>query len=169
MKLIATTVLSSSQNITFSSIPQTFDDLVLLVSPRTSLNGGGFSDALSFNGSTANRTHRRLGNDGSTGINVNSSTDGNIAWTSGAQITANTFANSSIYIPNYRLSIHKQAYSLAVVENNASEGYMGVWGWIWADNAAVTSITYGVYGLIAGSTISLYGITNGTSNGVVVS
>lgn len=54
---IATQTLTSSAGVTFSSIPQTFTDLVLVASGRESANG---YFKINFNGDTANNYSRTI-------------------------------------------------------------------------------------------------------------
>jgi hypothetical protein len=167
MELIATTTLASAQgSITFSGIPQYFDDLFVLVSARSSLSGGGFEATLSLNGSGSNRRRIRMRTDGFS-ITGADTTDADIMYTPGTQVTADTFSNTSIYIPNYRSGNFKSANSDSAVSNNGTEFYLAIYSWLWSETAAITGLTLTAAGnFIAGSSVSLYGITKG-SDGIV--
>jgi hypothetical protein len=166
MKLIATQTLTSDQpNITFTSIPQNFTDLVLFISGRTdrALEGDGFS--LRFNGNQSGYSQRRLIGAGSG--SPSSDTQLNSFFTTANNATANTFGNSSIYIPNYAGNANKSYSNDGVSENNAATSYAGINAGVWANTDAINSITLTPEGgtvFRANTTASLYGI-GGTGNG----
>ena len=166
MKLIATQTLTSDQpNITFTSIPQNFTDLVLFISGRTdrALEGDGFS--LRFNGNQSGYSQRRLIGAGSG--SPSSDTQLNSFFTTANNATANTFGNSSIYIPNYAGNANKSYSNDGVSENNAATSYAGINAGVWSNTAAINSITLTPEGgtvFRANTTASLYGI-GGTGNG----
>jgi hypothetical protein len=155
MKLIATQTLTSTEpSITFSDIPQDFTDLYVLVSARGSADNrnGNFT----FNtGGTYSR--RRLVGDGSTVLSDIPTSDYHVNTSAS---TSNTFSNSVAYIPNYTGSTQK-SYSVDTVnENNATVATQAIKAGLWDQTAAITSITFVAQSanLVAGSTISLYGI-----------
>jgi hypothetical protein len=166
MKLIATQTLTSDQpNITFTSIPQNFTDLVLFISARTdrALEGDGFS--LRFNGNQSGYSQRRLIGAGSG--SPSSDTQLNSFFTTANNATANTFGNSSIYIPNYAGNANKSYSNDGVSENNAATSYAGINAGVWSNTAAINSITLTPEGgtvFRANTTASLYGI-GGTGDG----
>ena len=170
MKLISTQTLgTAAASIEFTSIPQTFTDLLILSSCRITTGGASTSLLLTFNSQTANRSSRNLVGltDSGTAISGTSTAmRGGRANNSGA--TANTFSNSSLYIPNYAGSTQKSASVDGTSENNGAEGYLDIVANLWADTAAITSIQLAANSenLVAGSTISLYGILKG-SDGIV--
>jgi hypothetical protein len=75
--------------------------------------------------------------------------------------TANTFSNGAVYIPNYAGSAHKSVSWDYVTENNSTTADQMILAGVWADTAAITSITLalpsGVF--TQHSTASLYTIT----------
>ena len=169
MTLIQHIELGSNQaSITFSSIPATFTDLVLVYSLR-SANRNDFG--VRFNGSTANFSNRFLQGNGSSassgtgygnflGVMVSSS------W------TASTFGSGQLYIPNYAGSSAKSWSVDAVSENNATESYQLIIAGLWNQTAAITSLEiYQQQGdnIASGSSATLYGIRSGSSGGVTVS
>jgi hypothetical protein len=160
MKLIATQTLPSDQpNITFTSIPQNFTDLVLFISGRTdrALEGDGFS--LRFNGNQSGYSQRRLIGAGSG--SPSSDTQLNSFFTTANNATANTFGNSSIYIPNYAGNANKSYSNDGVSENNAATSYAGINAGVWANTDAINSITLTPEGgtvFRANTSVSLYGI-----------
>lgn len=169
---IAKTVLTGTQaTITFSSIPSTYTDLVLLISGR----GDGTSDSglqpdIKFNNSaTSDYSRTRLegyanagasaaASDNSTG----SSAFGGIALpNAGASSTSNTFGSIEIYIPNYAGSTNKIASITAVREVNATTWYnVRAIAGLRSNTAAVTEINITGSSFVSGSRFDLYGIKN---------
>jgi hypothetical protein len=161
-KLIETQTLTTSvASITFSSIPQTFTDLKLVFSGRTSAGTLTLGNA-SFNGSALNFTSIYLEG---TGTTAGSFTDQPrvITAASGASATASVFGSCELYIPNYTSSAYKSYSADMVSENNATESYQLMFAGLWSDTSAITEIaftaqgsrTYNQY-----SSASLYGIEN---------
>ena len=92
--------------ITFSSIPQTYTDLFLVVSCRSTSNEAAWSDSdLRPNGATTNLTFRYLLGDGS-GKSSDTRTVWQF-WANGDVSTSNTFNNVSFYLPNYAGNTNK--------------------------------------------------------------
>jgi hypothetical protein len=168
MKLIETKTLgTAAASIEFTSIPQTFTDLVVLMSCRT--NRALIIDGLvlNLNGSAVSFTGRKLQGDGSSPGTETTTTE--VGHAPGNTATANTFSNVYLYIPNYTGSTNKSLSSDAVSENNATAAYQTLYAVLWSNTAAITSLRIApLVGteLSIGSTISLYGITKG-SDGIV--
>lgn len=159
-KLIGKTTLgSSAATMEFTSIPATYDDLVLVLSCRT--DGSVFAEVVDdvtilFNNSSSNFTYRNvlgLGN------SVQSSTITH-NFVNGSTSTANTFGNMEIYIPNYAGSTNKSFSVSSVTENNATSARILASAGLWSQTAAITSVkidpAYGL--LVANSSAYLYGI-----------
>ena len=174
MTLIETKTLgTAAASIEFTSIPQTYTDLKLIVSGRA--DGGsypgevGWALTIGFNGSTSNFTARILAGNGAS---VSSATTARIiGFLTGAAATSNTFGSSSIYIPNYAGSTNKSFSGDAVSENNATTAFQRLCAGLWSNSAAITSIQLDVElgtggNFVAGTTASLYGILKG-SDGIV--
>ena len=167
---IATVTVGSggSTEITFSSIPGTYTDLVCLLSHRTTgaVAGSSWALGLKINGATTNRTWRRL--EGYDGTNVASSngTTTLIGLIQGDSSTASTFGNLQLYIPNYAGSNNKSFSVDGVTENNSSTGNaLAFVAGLWSQTSAITEISF--YNLTSGtdgfkqySTATLYGIKN---------
>lgn len=172
-QLIETKTLgTAAASIEFTSIPQDGTDLLVLSSLRNTTSGQTNGN-LTFNGSTSGYSERMVYGTGTAGISV--STSGSlINWSEvhpDSTMTANTFGNGRIYIANYTSSAAKSLMSEAVLETNATGTLMYVNSAIWNNTAAIASLRIAASGgtLAVGSTISLYKITRGTLNGVVVS
>lgn len=161
MTLIQHQELGSSQAaITFSSIPQTFTDLFLEVSVRST----NADDNLyfKFNNTTANTSWRNLLSFG-TGIATQTGS-GYLAAGGVRSGTASTFTNIAINIPNYTLAIPKSAMVESTSEDNSSTGYTFLVANLWSDNTAINRIDFYLQGgnLTQYSSVSLYGITKGS-------
>jgi hypothetical protein len=159
-------------SIEFASIPQTFTDLVILISSRGTNPETNSSLSMTFNGSGSGVNSRRLYGGGS-GSGVSSNETFLMPGTqSAAGATSNTFGNNSVYIPNYTSSNAKSASVDAVNENNATAANQFINALLWTGTAAITSIqidSTSAGDFVQHSTFTLYGITAGTSGGVVVS
>lgn len=154
---------SGAANIEFTNIPQTFTDLKLVVSGRTTqgnVYGGG---ALQFNSDTgSNYRWRRIYGSGSSAASDNSTSATSITnWDIvGANATASVFSNIELYVFNYTLSNQKPVSIEYVGENNATEAYLGLVVGLWTGTAAITSIKIYSNGgnLVQFSSATLYGI-----------
>lgn len=162
---IATVTVGSggAADITFSSIPGTYTDLVVLLSARdattTFFGGDGISFKVEFNGSTTNLSSRSLFGNGSSAASYNDTVIYGILST--AKDTASTFGNASIYIPNYAGSTNKSVSIDAVAENNATSAGMRMTAGLWSNSAAITSVKILPYStFMQHSTATLYGIKN---------
>ncbi len=153
-------------NITFSSIPSTYTDLLIKLSSRStaSFNLGYIN--VRFNSDTGNNySYKAVGGTGSITFNNNATSTSSIfTVTSGATTTSNTFGNAEIYIANYAGSNFKSVSIDAVSENNATEAYTHLAAGLWSSTSAITSIQLSDI-LNPGnwtqySTAYLYGISN---------
>lgn len=177
MKLIQTGVVGSggSSGILFSSIPQTFDDLLIVWSGRSTLNTFPiYEGRLKLNTVDTNQTSRylrALAGVGVESVGYSYVVSGVIPQSGN---TSNTFGSSQIYIPNYKSSNYKSLSVEMVSESNNTATYswdLQIIAGLWSSTAAITSLEiYVPSGLLAeGSMASLYGITKGTDGIVVVS
>lgn len=151
--------------IVFSSIPQIYNDLLLVCSLRQDGANVTFQNNLRFNGDTGtNYSGVVLTGSGTVAFSgITSTTAIRIGQVNGANSTANTFSNAEIYIPNYRGAVNKAVMSFGVLENNATEGYIESAACIWNNTAAITSITIirpSTFNYVQYSSATLYGIRN---------
>jgi len=163
MKLITSAILTGAQaNIVFTSIPAAYDDLVLLLSLRSSADNAGGTLAFNTGGTYTRRRRLALGNTSS----IDSATVDYQVNTSVS--TANVFSNGTIYIPNYIGSTVKPYSSRSGNENNAATASTSIIAGLWNQTAAITQITLtpGAGNFVSGSEVYLYGITRG-SDGIV--
>ena len=151
---IATTTLGSAQtSITFSSIPSTYTDLVLVISGTVSTNYG---PNLQFNNDTSgNYSQTNYYGDGTS---VASARESNgtvcyIGWLSTAQ------GNTVAHIMNYaNTTTYKTVLSQGA---NASSYFVGRFS-MWRSTAAINSIKISLDGTItlgSGTSATLYGVT----------
>lgn len=161
-KIASVEVPSGGQSsVTFSSIPQGYTDLKIVGSVR-STNAAVYGGVdMKFNGSSAGYYSRNL--EGGDGV-ANSYTTSNVSqlkagYISGGNSTANTFGTFEVYIPNYTSSNNKSTSVESAGETNAANGiYMNLFANLWANTAAITSITFSSDNLGQYSTFTLYGI-----------
>lgn len=165
--LIASSTVGSGgvANIDFTSIPNTYTDLVILLSGRTTQNNIYGSMKVQFNNATTNYSGKELYGSGSTAASVSrSNTDSGlyIGNLNGNTSTSNSFSNFILYIPNYAGSNYKSVSMDGVQENNATEAYAQLTAGLWSDTAAITSVKFSWSGenLMQYSTAYLYGIKN---------
>jgi hypothetical protein len=171
MQIIQHQELASSQaSITFSSIPTTFTDLVVVYSLRLDAAEDYFG--VELNGSASNFTLRSLFGNGSTATS-DSRSDGLIGNTANkSTFTSSTFSNGQLYIPNYRSSANKSLSNDTVTENNATEAGQRITALLWSITDPITSITLNAAGannFVQYSSATLYGIKSGTDGIVTVS
>ena len=149
---IATNTLSSSAaSVTFSSIPGTYTDLVLIFN-GTGSTGGNFT--FQFNGDTStNYSATILYGDGSSAgsVRVSSQSSMNIGGVSTG------FTTDIINIMNYS---NATTYKTALGRYARPADEVGAKVGLWRSTSAITSIVVGVSGgnFATGSTFTLYGI-----------
>lgn len=156
----AKTLTTTTANIEFTSIPNTYTDLLLKVSARHSTAEISNDILVSFNSSTSNFTATRVYGSGSgTGSDTNARSMGT---TVGASATASTFASNDFYIPNYTSSNYKSYSTDQVGENNATTAYQILVAGLWSDTSVINAIKLepASGSFVAYSTFYLYGISN---------
>jgi hypothetical protein len=158
VKISTVTVGSGgAANITFSSIPQTYTDLKIVLSARNTANDNACT--VLFNGSSSDFTNKILFGNGSSPASNTPNTN-YLCYLNFSTETASVFANSEAYIPNYTSSNFKSYSSDSAQENNSTTSYQILLAGLWSNTAAITSITldpssgdFAEY-----STATLYGI-----------
>jgi hypothetical protein len=181
MQLIETKTLgAAAASIEFTSIPQTFTDLVFLFSLRiTTTNTFPETLVYQFNSSSSGYTARTLvtANTGTpasfslTTVTGTSFTGGRLGdgWITPSNATASTFANASWYIPNYTSSVAKSHSLDAVSETNGTApAAIEIVAGLSSGTAAIDNIkmTPRSGDFAIGSMFSLYGVLKG-SDGIV--
>ena len=153
-------IISTTSSVTFSSIPQTYTDLVIVVSAYT-VNGGSFSNIQTpYNGDTTNSNYA-YGLMYSQG-DSSSSGGSNAAWWGYIGGNAGAYSTMQAHIMNYsstnRFKTTIITESNGVVNNPAFAFEVSVM--TWKNTAAITSMVIGFSngGAAAGSKVALYGI-----------
>ena len=164
-----------ASSVTFSNIPQTYTDLVVKISARTtSGSAGGYQTFIRLNGdsSTSSYSWRNLLGLGASTVSQNSTTDPGmrIFMSSSSGDTASTFGNGEIVIANYTSSNKKSLSADSVSENNATSATADLAAGLWNGTSAVTSVTlypdsssFAQY-----STFYLYGVSNSSTQNASV-
>jgi hypothetical protein len=158
-----TTLTGTQSSITFTSIPNTFTDLVVLLSVRSNRSFTNDSLGIKPNGSTSNRSGRTLLGDGSSASSTTTTEEIAYAALTGGTATSNTFSNIAIYCPNYTSSNFKSMSADGVMENNATFSGSSLNAFLWSNTAAITSLEFTSAtgnSFVSGCTAYLYGIKN---------
>jgi hypothetical protein len=164
--LIASSTVGSggAASIDFTSIPNTYTDLVVKISTRSNRSGAPIDETyMRLNGNTGNFSNTYLQGNGSAANSGSGSYPLWLGYSTAATATANTFSNSEILISNYTSSNNKSLSIDAVQEDNSSTAYATLHANLWNVSSAVTSITF--YPLLGSkfdqySTAYLYGVKN---------
>ena len=161
----ARTLSSDTASVSFTSIPATYTDLQLLTSVRIDRTGTSVNMSLDFNNNGSNYTNLALVSYGNSIDKLYSTALSSFAyWYSpGSTATADTFSNASVYIPNYAGSNYKSVSIDSTSEYNGADTNLLILAGLWANTAAITSMTLKNYqgsNLKSGSTFYLYGIKN---------
>lgn len=155
------TLSTSTASITFSSIPQTYTDLKLVMSVRDTVTGTGNAWQafdIYFNGSNTGISGKVVYGTGASAASTNAAYgQGNEGST-----TASTFSSNEVYIPNYTSANYKSYSVEQVTENNATSALIYPFAGLWSSASAITSITCSSLGtaFATNSTFYLYGINN---------
>lgn len=174
MQHIQTVTVGSggAASITFSAIPDTFTDLVIVASVRSNRAAVGDDVRIDLNTTSVGFTSRALVGTGSAASSFSS--DNRAGIVSAASSTGNTFGSVSLYIPNYRSLVAKSISTDSVGENNATAADQGIFATLWnpAVHAVITEAK--LYprlgsGWLEHSSASLYGITAGSDGITAVS
>lgn len=176
MSFISTTTVTTTSvaSIIFSNIPQDATDLLILVSARGNASGVAANNIfLQFNNVvTANYNTLVLQGSGTnqpTSFSYTQASIANMGQINQDTSTANTFANSKIYITNYANALTKSVFADGAEETNNNNAYMTITAGDWPNTAAIDSIKLFPYSgnFVQNTTASLYKITKG-SDGITV-
>ena len=126
----ATVGAGGAATIDFTSIPQTYTDLVVKISSRDASAGEWNNldfriSGISSSDYTAQTTYG-VGNSAGVGVETNTSA-GMRVYHQGNGTTANTFGNIEFYFPNYTSTSNNKTVSVDyVTENNATAAIAGM-------------------------------------------
>lgn len=154
---IATTTLgSAAASYTFSSIPATYTDLVLIASTQASSSGQG--QTMQLNGDTSSLySDTILRGNGASAVSTRQSNNTEFLLSNIAEPPTSSFG---VYIAQFQNYSNSTTYKTVLVRsNNASAGTETIVN-LWRSTAAITSIKIAISGgtFNTGSTFTLYGI-----------
>lgn len=169
MQLIsAQTLTSATGSVTFSSIPQTFTDLKVVISARANGSSNWQIGVTQFNTDTTAGNYPSIilyGYNSSAGSQTANQWGG--GYVPNSTQTANTFSNTETYITNYAANGVAKSISVdSIAENNATNyGPLQLTAMRWSGTAPITQIVFtpdnGSF--VAGSSFYLYGISSDTT------
>ena len=152
-------------SISFSSIPAIYTDLIVKASARTDTANNVQNLYVEFNGSggTAYSSRTIYALNTGTPASTLASADSKIqyaGYASGANSTANTFANFEFYIPDYTSTNYKNTLADVVTENNSVNTILLLSAGLWSSTSAINAvkITPAAGNFVQHSTATLYGI-----------
>jgi hypothetical protein len=159
------TIGSATSAVSFSTIPQTYTDIKLIISARAN-NGGGYANTtINFNGSGgtyANKLFYGVGSGNSRTQNTVFPGSAFIGDIPAGSVYANTFSNQEIYVTNYKdTNNYKGYYTTSAHEDNQVAAFLEADSGVWLSTAAITSmlIACGNGGqFVTNSVFDLYGI-----------
>ena len=167
-KLIQTVTASTDVvSIVFSSIPQTFTDLLLVTNTRLDFAAQTSSLAIVLNTAASDTSYIQVRGNGSAASSSSNSgqTDFYVGEVNANSSTASVFSNGQVYIAGYTANQQKSMLSDNVSENNGTTAFQSLDAGLCTKTAAVTSITIRGFGGSSGnirqySSVSLYGISS---------
>jgi len=164
------TTSGSQSSVTFSSIPQTYTDLVVVVTGRTTSANGVVNVITQFNGDSGSNYDSQYLQANSTnvaGAQTVSGTFINAGVITAATAPANASGSSHFFVRNYTST----TFFKTVITDGAADGgsgafYRGIMGGLWKSTAAITSMTVApsTGNFTDGSVVTLYGIGGNAPN-----
>lgn len=152
---IATNTLSSATpSVTFSSIPQTYTDLVCVVSAKAATTA--YDLYLQFNGDTGNNySWTALSGTGTSAVSTRNSNGPAIQMDNYGSVRTTDFNTNISHIMNYSNST---TYKTVLARAGAAASGVDVNVGLWRNTAAITSMTLYINSFAVGSTFTLYGV-----------
>lgn len=170
MKLIETVTVGAggTSSISFSSIPQTYTDLKLIFSLRSTANFDVDIVRIAVNSDSSSYIFRNLVNEGGTVRSYTQSAYGSnnfMGYINGNFGTSSVFGNGECYFADYTNSTANKIISHDTVqENNGTAGWHWLGASLFQSNSAISSLTLsppaGTF--LQYSSASLYGILKGS-------
>ena len=146
---IATTTLTSPGSVTFSSVPQTFTDLVVVVNVTASqspVNGG-----LRFNSdSGTNYSSTRITGDGSSASSSRDTTDD--------VLRTGVVSTNSVVIAQIMNYANTTTYKTVLSRAGGAGDRVAAFVGMWRNTAAITTVQVTNLNYPTGTTFTLYGI-----------
>jgi len=165
--LIASNVLTgSAASVTFSAIPNTYTDLVIKASIRSTRTSNTTDTiTLRFNGdSTTLYSDTFIRGSGASAISSSNTSNSYITgqYATANSSTADTFTSFEYYVPSYLASQNKPVGLSVAHEQNATTAYLFGGAGLYRSTSALTSVEIGLSNgnVASGSSFFLYGIKN---------
>lgn len=151
----STTLTTTSSSITFSSIPQTYKDLVLHIRMRTD---SANNMPIYFNGNTTSYSYTWYRGEATTSYEGNSNS-GLAIGTTTPSFASNYFNYYRVYITDYASTTRYKSshYVGTEMDNSTFEHRIG--SSQWSNTSAVTSLEISGNNMVTGTSVRLYGIT----------
>jgi hypothetical protein len=154
------TVGTATPTITFSSIPQTYTDIVVATAIQMSANVNVW---MRFNSDTgSNYSYTTLQGNGSSGSSSRSSSDTKIQLDSVAYpyFTSTAFSPNIVHIMNYS---NTTTYKTALLRSNNATVGVSLFAGLWRSTSAISTIAFtnafpGSVNFAVGTTFTLYGV-----------
>jgi hypothetical protein len=150
---IATTTLTGGTSYTFSSIPSTYTDLILII--NASITTASVNIAIQYNGDTGNNySFTRIFGNGSSALSSRAS---NVPDNYIGDIST-TISSNIVQIQNYA---NTTTYKSALIRSNDTASNVQAWVNMWRNTSAINSIKIyptGGQTFANGSQLTLYGI-----------
>jgi hypothetical protein len=150
------TLTNATSTVTFSSIPQTYTDLV--VASSNAVGPGGYAYTIRVNSDSGNNysTTRMIGN----GTSATSDRGSNQNWIYGGSVKSSTNPIGSLFLNLLNYS-NTTTFKTILVRTNNDNANLAVSAGLWRNTAAINSISIGAEfttDFCVGSTFTLYGI-----------
>jgi hypothetical protein len=153
--IATTTTLVPTTNVTFSSIPSTYTDLVLVIAGT--LVGTGTNYIATVNGSSSGYSYTYLTGNGTSASSGRASSQSR--FDIGYQPTYGTQGNILLNFYNYsNTTTYKTITSRSNQASSGTYAYVGLWQSTSAINQIVIDTTGAAGNIASGSTFTLYGI-----------
>jgi hypothetical protein len=155
--ITAQTLTSTVTSVTFSSIPQTYDHLIMRISARTAESFYNSVLTWAFNAGGGTYTYRFWQ------VRAGSSDSGTNRFQEipGANQSTNVFSANEVIIPNYTKTMARTIGATSVVQSFTNQSRLLGAANYWNDTAPITQIVLSNSGgIVSGSTFRLYGLKN---------
>lgn len=157
---------SNAPSITFSNIPQTYTDLYIVYTIRSTRASSADSGYMTFNGISTGYATRWSYTVGNTLYNYSVANNQGLGNINATSATTNTFATGEAYISSYTSSMNKVAIINSVWNEISANSGVHTNTLLWSNSNPITSITIGAGdgNLVAGSNFILYGVSAQTTS-----
>ena len=165
--ITSTTLTGTATTVTFSSIPQTYTDLVVHMSTRDSGTGAVSNINLDVNSNNSNKSHINNYWFGGSFAGYGPVTDSAVGFATDSNATNNqyTWAIQEVYFYNYTNSSYQKQYDSTSVSTSRATAYIGhiLTTNIKTENTNISSLILSLNGapyFVSGSSFYLFGIKN---------